>query len=249
MSEKDTNPGEPWVFPKWHNRIPLIFFGVIGPVVSVLAVAGVWYYFSPRFTDVGYRPEQPVPYSHKLHAGELGLDCRYCHTGAEVSSAARVPPTQTCMNCHTQVKTDSPKLRLVRESWIEDKPVEWVRIHKTPDYAYFEHSAHLQAGVGCESCHGRIDQMVEVTLSEPLNMGWCLDCHRAPEKHLRPTSEVTTMGYVEKQHAAHTATMSPDEAAKFSVEDMRAHLAETVGQKLKDEKGINPPQHCSGCHR
>jgi hypothetical protein len=223
MSEKETPPNEHWVFPQWHNKIPLIFFGVIGPVVTIAAIAGVWYYFSPKFTDVGYRPEQPVAYSHKLHAGELGLDCRYCHTGVENASSARVPPTQTCMNCHTQVKKDSPKLTAVRESWIENKPIEWVRIHKVPDYAYFEHSAHIQAGVGCESCHGRIDQMVEVQLSEPLNMGWCLDCHREPERHLRPTSEVTTMGYV---------AADPNE-----------------GKKIKDEKGINPPQHCSGCHR
>lgn len=248
MSEKNKNSSEHWVFPKWHNRIPLVFFGVVGPVATILVIAGVWYYFSPRYTDVGYKPQQPVAYSHKLHAGELGIDCRYCHTGVEIGSSARVPPTQTCMNCHTQVKTDSPKLRLVRESWIENKPIEWVRIHKTPDYAYFEHSAHIQAGVGCESCHGRIDQMVEVGQAEPLNMGWCLDCHRQPENHLRPTDEVTTMGYVEKQLALYKKEKG-SKAEISSIDDMKEHLAKTVGSKLKEEKDVNPPLHCSGCHR
>lgn len=234
---------KPWVFPKWHNKVPLVILGIVGPIFTLLAIGGVWYYFSPRFTDVGYRPEQPVPYSHKLHVGELGLDCRYCHTGVETSSHAQVPPTQTCMNCHSRIKTDSPKLSPVRESWLTDKPIEWVRIHKTPDYAYFEHSAHIQAGVGCESCHGRIDQMVEVTQAEPLNMGWCLDCHRSPENHLRPSSDVTQMGYVDQQIQALQAKDS-----NLSVDDAHARLVEQ-GKQIKEDKNINPPEHCSGCHR
>jgi hypothetical protein len=241
MSEDQKNTH--WVFPKWHNKVPLIILGIVGPLVTVLAIGGVWYYFSPRFTDVGYRPEQPIPYSHKLHVGELGLDCRYCHTGVEISSHAQVPPSQTCMNCHSAIRTDSPKLLALRESWVNDKPIEWVRVHKTPDYAYFEHSAHIQAGVGCESCHGRIDQMVEVTQAEPLNMGWCLDCHRNPEQHLRPKDKVTVMGY-------------KDKTAKQLVADQKAESADQAhalilkqGKDLKEANNINPPEHCSGCHR
>jgi hypothetical protein len=147
------------------------------------------------------------------------------------------------MNCHSRIKTDSPKLSPVRESWLTDKPIEWVRIHKTPDYAYFEHSAHIQAGVGCESCHGRIDQMVEVTQAEPLNMGWCLDCHRSPENHLRPSSDVTRMGYVDQQIQALQAKDS-----NMSVEDAHAKLI-AQGKQIKEDKNINPPEHCSGCHR
>ena len=159
MSKEEKKP-EPkdeslLVFPAWHNRIPPLFFGIIGPVVTALVIGGVWYYFSPRFTDVGYRPEQPVPYSHKLHAGDLGLDCRYCHTGVETTAKAGVPPTQTCMNCHANIKTESPRLLPVRESWESGRSVEWKRIHKIPDYAYFEHSPHIRAGVGCESCQDR----------------------------------------------------------------------------------------------
>ena len=249
MSEKETPPNETWVFAKWHNKVPLLIFGVIGPVTTVMLIAGVWYYFSPRYTDVGYMPEQPVPYSHKLHAGELGIDCRYCHTGVEVASSARVPPTQTCMNCHSKIKTKSLNLHLVRESWAEDKPIEWVKIHKTPDYAYFPHSAHIQAGVGCESCHGRIDQMVEVYLSEPLNMGWCLDCHREPERHVRPKSQVTKMGYFEEQHAQY---LSENKDLKdFTLEDMRLKIANDNIEAWEADPSSepNPPQHCSGCHR
>ncbi|MEE2755024.1 MAG: cytochrome c3 family protein [Myxococcota bacterium] len=207
-------------FPSWHNIIPPIFFLVVGPVVTLLAIGGVWYYFSPKFTDVGYMPEQPVHYSHKLHAGELKIDCRYCHTSVEKTPWAGVPPTQTCMNCHNAVKTKSPKLEMVRQSWKTGESIPWVRVHKIADYAYFDHSAHVQVGVGCESCHGRIDQMVEVWQSQPLSMGWCLECHNAPEQHLRPKDKVTVMGY----------KPSP-------------------GDKELIAKEVNPPIHCSGCHR
>lgn len=184
-----------------------------------------WYYGSPKYTDVGYRPKQPVSYSHKLHAGDLGMDCRYCHTGVEISPVAGVPPTQTCMNCHTLVGTDNTKLLPVRESWASGKPIEWIKVHKLPDYAYFNHSAHLRSGVGCETCHGNVANMVVVELKEPLSMGWCLDCHREPESHLRPQSELITMDYV-----------YPENQLEYAA-------------KLIDEKQISPPIDCSGCHR
>ncbi len=223
--EQRAEAQEHWTFPEWHNIIPPVVFGVVGPLVTVLVLGSVWYYFSPKFTDVGYKPEQPVPYSHKLHAGDLGIDCRYCHVGAERGPHAGVPPTQVCMNCHANVKPDSPKLLPVRESWATGKPIEWVRVHKTPDYAYFDHSAHLGAGVGCETCHGRVDQMVTVEQKQSLSMAWCLECHRNPEHHLRPISEVASMGY---------------KASKPQLE---------VGTALAAQKKINPPKHCSGCHR
>ena len=209
------------VFPKWTNWVPLLLiFGGVSHVVGIIFV--IWYWLSPSHLNVRYQPEQPVEFSHKLHAGELGLDCRYCHSAIEEGAHANIPSTQTCMNCHSQVKTESPKLALVRESFSENKPIPWVYIHKLPDYAYFNHSVHLAAGVGCFSCHGRIDQMEVVAQEKPLSMGWCLDCHREPENHLRPLSEITNMEYVHKMDFAH---------------------------KTKQEKGINPPVHCSGCHR
>jgi hypothetical protein len=171
---------------------------------------------------VGYAPDQPVAYSHKLHAGLLGLDCRYCHQNVERSPHASVPDTNTCMNCHAQVRKDSPLLEKVRESAAKETPIPWVKVHMLPDYAYFNHAAHVHAGVGCASCHGRVDQMEIVRQVEPLSMRWCLDCHRNPENHLRPAEEVTNMSY---QH------------------DLQKAL------EIKREKGINPPTHCSGCHR
>jgi len=184
-----------------------------------------WYYGSPVYTDVGFRPTQPIDYSHKLHAGDLGIDCRYCHSNVEVSPHANVPPTQTCMNCHTLILPESEKLLPVRESHQVGIPIEWVRVHMLPDYAYFDHSAHLRAGVGCISCHGRVDQMAKVQQVEPLSMGWCLDCHRDPAKHLRPPSEVTNM------------TWTPPE-----------NQLERAQQQI-EELDINPPVDCSGCHR
>ena len=210
------------LFPKWTNKIPpLIAAGL--PFALTAVVFAFWYWGSPKFTDAGYAPVQPVPYSHKKHAGDLGLDCLYCHGPAEKGPHATVPATQVCMNCHSFVKTDSALLEPVRHSWEKDTPVEWVRIHKIPDFAYFPHNSHVTAGVGCVDCHGRIDQMPVVTQQEPLSMGWCLDCHRDPAPHLRPPALVTKMDY----------TPTP--------EDQRL-VAERV-------KTLNPPQHCSGCHR
>lgn len=212
------------IFPEWTNKVPvyivfIVVFGIVG------TVAFVWYYFSPKFTDVGYRPAQPVPYSHKLHAGDLGMDCRYCHSDVEFSPVANIPPTQTCMNCHKIIKLDSEKLEPIRESWRNGKPMEWIRVDKLPDYAYFTHEAHLRAGVGCSSCHGNVADMEVVAQVEPLSMSWCLSCHRNPDMYLRTESEITDMTW-----------MPP------------ANQME-IAAKLKKEKGINPPVDCSGCHR
>lgn len=210
------------LFPKWTNKLPqLIGALVVAGGGAVTFVIGFW--FSPKHIEVGYAPDQPVAYSHKLHAGLLGLDCRYCHQNVDHSPHASVPDTNTCMNCHGNVRTDSEKLQLVRDSAAEGKPIPWVKVHMLPQYAYFNHAAHVRVGVGCASCHGRVDQMEVVRQVEPLSMGWCLECHRAPENHLRPLEDVTKMeGYVHD-------------------------LARAL--RIKEEKKINPPTHCSGCHR
>lgn len=213
------------LFPEWTNKIPL--WGALGGlVVPVLAVAGVWYYGSPEYTDVGYAPEQPIPYSHKLHVGEMGMDCRYCHSYVEVSSEANIPPTQTCMNCHKLVGKDLASLEPLRQSLAKNRPVEWVRVHHLGEYAYFSHQPHLRAGVGCVTCHGQVDQMEIVTQAEPLSMGWCLDCHRNPAPHLRPPDQVFNMRWTPPEDQLEVATA------------------------MIEEMSLNAPvTDCSGCHR
>src|SRR5689334_6296483 len=166
-----------FVFPRWANKtVPL--FGVLGLSAPVYLTFLIWYGASPKTTDVGYAPVQPVPYSHALHAGQLGLDCRYCHNTVEQAAHAAIPATSTCMNCHKSVHTKSEKLAPVRESYETGSAVEWIKVHDLPDYVYFNHSAHVTRGVGCVTCHGRIDQMEVVYQHEPLSMSWCLTCHR-----------------------------------------------------------------------
>jgi ferredoxin len=166
-----------------------------------------------------------VAYSHKLHAGNLGLDCTYCHYTVDKSSFAAVPPTEVCMNCHVRVKDKSPKLQLIRESFATGEPVPWVKEHRLPDYVYFNHQAHVTAGVSCVSCHGRVDQMVEVRMVQPLSMAWCLDCHRNPAPNVRPVEFVTKLDWKPEGDPAE------------------------LGWKLIQAKHINPPTNCSGCHR
>ncbi len=194
-------------------------------IIGIGSIAFIWYYGSPNYTDVGYQPIQPVNFSHKMHAGDLGMDCRYCHSQVEYSPVANVPPTQTCMNCHTLIGLDKKSIDPIRESWATGKPIEWVRVHNLPNYAYFNHSAHVTAGIGCVSCHGNVRQMPIITQKKPLSMGWCLECHRNPDPHLRPVSEMTNMEWE-----------PPADHEKFVAE-------------WKQQKNINPPTDCSGCHR
>ena len=134
--------------------------------------------YSNQFTDVGYQPQQPIAFSHKKHAGEVGISCFYCHGLAEKSSAAGIPSTQTCMNCHRFVKTDSPEIQKIHKSFENNEPIQWIRIHKLGDYVNFKHNVHIQAGISCTNCHGHIEQMEVVRQEKPLNMGFCLNCHR-----------------------------------------------------------------------
>lgn len=162
---------------------------------ATVAMAGYVLYWSPVVTQVGVEMEQPVPFSHKHHVAELGLDCRYCHTSVEKAAFAGMPATETCMTCHSQVWRDAPMLEPVRQSWARHQPLHWTRVNDLPDYVFFDHSIHIQKGVGCVSCHGRIDQMPLTSKAADLTMRWCLECHRSPEKSLRPAGEIFTIDY------------------------------------------------------
>lgn len=224
-----------FLFPRWANfALPVLVIGVLGGALYLPTV--VTFGFTPKVTDVGYAPVQPVAYSHALHAGQLGIDCRYCHSTVEQAGFAAVPPTQVCMNCHTNVRTDSPKLKPVMESWQTGKSIEWVKVHDLPDYAYFNHAAHVNSGVGCVSCHGRVDTMEVVYQAERLSMSWCIECHREPEKHLRPRDQVTNMQY------------EPQRLEGESLEQAQLR----VGRELKTKYRIHDEAYmtsCSTCHR
>jgi hypothetical protein len=214
------------IFPKSANALPLqivIFLFVLGGV----AAAGITYYATPAYLRVGYQPVQPVPFDHSLHAGQLGIDCRYCHAAVEKSGTSSIPAAQTCMNCHSQIKTASPLLEVVRESYKTGDPVPWVRIHQTPDFVYFNHSVHVNRGVSCVECHGKINEMTFVYHAKPHSMSWCLDCHRNPAERIRDPQDVFNLD------------------SKTLAEQGR--LADA--QKFVHDWKLKPPQSCSGCHR
>ena len=195
------------LFPKWLNILPTA--GAIGGVGGLTAVvAAFWYWATPSFWNVGYMPTQPGPagFSHQIHAGKLGIDCRYCHTKVEKSSEANIPNVATCYGCHAdnhlllQAENETHKQRteFVREAYKADKSIEWRRVHKLPDYVRnFPHQAHIHAGVSCYSCHGQMTALPTVYQSQPLHMGWCLECHRSPDASLVPPDRVTQLQWVE----------------------------------------------------
>ncbi len=220
------------VFPRWTNRLPgQIIFGLL--LIGGVVTAGLNYYFTPKYTRVGYQPTQPVPFSHSIHVKQLGLDCRYCHDGVEKSWYSNVPAADTCINCHSAVRADDPKLEPIRASYKDaNKPVEWVQIHKLPDYVYFNHSVHVNRGVSCVECHGRVDEMDEVRHEKHFSMTFCLDCHRElspengdPNKRLRPLDKITDLAY----------DRSKDPANK--------------DRNFVKEWHVKTSENCSACHR
>jgi hypothetical protein len=180
--------------PSTNTFAKVTIFGAIFFLLGLAGVGLVWAR-SPYTTGVGVVQPQPVQFSHEHHVNGLGLDCRYCHTSVEVSPFAGMPPTHTCMTCHSQIWNDSPLLEPVRASYQTNLPLAWTRVHDLPDYVFFDHSIHLHKGVGCASCHGRVDQMPLMYKAEPMTMEWCLDCHRAPERQIRPRELVFVMDY------------------------------------------------------
>ncbi len=204
------------IFQRSANTLSRVtIFGAVFIAGFVLWVIG-GIVRSPYFTNQGITQLQPVPFSHQHHVGGLGIDCRYCHTSVETSSFAGIPPTSTCMNCHSQIWTNAKMLEPVRASFQSNRPLRWTRVHRLPDFVHFNHSIHVSKGVGCATCHGRIDRMNLVYQAAPLTMEWCLDCHRAPEKYIRPRSEVFNMAYVAKNQE----TLGPQLVRQYAVKSM-----------------------------
>jgi hypothetical protein len=218
------------IFPRSANALARsTLFGVLSLVLFV-----GWLIFtlmrSSWATKQNEFVEQPFQFSHAHHVGGMGLDCRYCHTSVEKSSFAGIPPTKTCMNCHSQIWVNAPILEPVRASFRNDKPLSWIRVNDLPDFVYFNHQIHIKQGVGCDTCHGPVDKMPLMYQAKPLLMEWCLSCHRAPENFIRPRAEVFNMNY---QVPAETTQRE-------------------LGLRLKKEYNVAGIEHmtsCSVCHR
>jgi hypothetical protein len=218
----------PQIFKKTINAISRLT--IFGGIFAVVAVIWAWAAAvrSPYVSEERIPLDQPVPFSHEHHVGGLGIDCRYCHTTVETGPFAGIPPTTICMNCHKQVWMNSDVLAPVRSSLRNNVPIRWNRVNGLPDFVYFDHSIHVSKGVGCETCHGRVDRMPLTWRAQSLHMGWCLNCHRHPEDYLRPKDQIFTMGW-----------RPPVDQA-------------TLGRQLRQEYHIEPEfklTNCSICHR
>jgi len=229
------------IFHRSTNTISrATIFGAVF-VVGVLLWVAINFQRSPYVTYAGVARPQPAPFSHQHHVAALGIDCRYCHTSVEKLCFAGIPPTKTCMNCHAQIWTGAPMLEPVRNSFKTGESLVWNRVNDLPDYVYFDHSIHINKGVGCNTCHGEVDRMPLMYNQASLQMEWCLDCHRAPEKNLRPREQVFNMRYQQP---------SKDVPVKFDGKEYVDQL--TLGQdlatkyRLRSEMDITS---CSTCHR
>ena len=209
--------------PSTNTLARVSMFGALF-FLAILAWVLVTLNRSSLATRQGIVLQQPVPFSHDHHVAGLGISCLYCHTTVEESSFAGIPPSATCMNCHKLIWNESPMLEPVRESYRTGRPIEWTRVHDLPDFVYFDHSIHVAKGIGCASCHGRVDQMPLMYQAESLQMEWCLECHRAPEKFIRPRAEIYNMEWVTTDQ-------------------------ETTGARLIAEYNVQSKLSCSVCHR
>jgi hypothetical protein len=213
-------------FPRWSDtaiRVALVL-GLLG--ASAAIATPMIYVRTPYNRDQLFPVDQPVLFDHRHHAGDDGIDCRYCHATVEHAASAGMPATEVCAGCHNQIWNASEMLEPVRRSYFSGLPIPWNRVYELPDFVYFNHSVHIAKGIGCVSCHGRVDQMARVYQATPLTMGWCLDCHRDPEPHLRPREEVTVMDW-----------RAPGDPAAYG-----AALAAKSG-------GVRHLTHCTACHR
>ena len=229
------------IFDRSSNALARASLVLTGLIVIALGVTLDELQRSPWVTRQGQRPDQPVPFSHKHHVQGLGLQCQYCHVTVEKSSYAGIPPTKTCINCHAQIWTNAAYLEPVRESFRTGRSLEWTRVNQLPNYVYFNHSIHISKGVGCNTCHGPVDQMPLMYQYASLQMEFCLDCHRAPEKYLRPREQVFNMRYEE-----------PSTGEPVVVKGTAYSDQEALGNALKEQykvRSVNDITSCNTCHR
>jgi hypothetical protein len=230
----------PQIFHRSFNTLSKVsIFGGVFILAGLCWVAWLVYH-SSYVTAAGIAYVQPVPFSHEHHAGRhpggLGIDCRYCHTSVEESSFAGIPPTKTCMNCHSQIWVGSEMLEPVRESYRTGRSIVWDRVHNLPGFVFFDHSIHIHKGIGCASCHGRVDHMPLTWQEQSLLMEWCLDCHREPERFVRPRRQVFNMEWTPADEGVNPDTGQPYDQL-------------TLGRKLVKEYRIQSLTSCSTCHR
>ncbi|HXX30179.1 MAG TPA: cytochrome c3 family protein [Myxococcaceae bacterium] len=215
------------LFPRWTNTVSRLSV-VLLLALPAVAIAGLLILVrSPYGTKQLRQIVQPIQFDHRHHVSDEGIDCRYCHYTVEKSPSAGIPPTSLCMSCHAQVWNKSPLLGMVREHYFTDRPIPWNSVHNLPDYVYFNHSIHVNKGIGCVSCHGRVDQMAAVEQVSPLTMSWCLECHRDPAKNLRPVEFITSM------------TWKPDPGVD----------ADKLGRDLAKLYNVHTRTSCDTCHR
>ncbi len=219
------------VFDRSSNALARFSLVLTGLIVISLGVALDQLQRSPWVTRQGQRPDQPIPFSHKHHVEGLGLQCQYCHTQVEKAAYAGIPPTKTCINCHSQIWTNAQLLEPVRQSWATGASIQWIRVHDLPDFVYFNHSIHVNKGIGCASCHGRVDEMPLMYMQNSLQMEWCLNCHRNPATNLRPTAEIYNMAW---------AGPSSDKPVWCSSTVNGGATAENVSCTTADPRGKNP---------
>jgi hypothetical protein len=216
---------KPPLFPAWSNSLFRFAIGLAISGVAGIPILGMILVRTPYETGQGELIMQPIKFDHRHHVRDDGIDCLYCHSGAARSAYAGTPAVSVCMGCHSQVWTSSPELSRLREAYFKDEPIEWVRVNSLPRHVFFNHSIHIAKGVGCVTCHGRVDLMGKVYQAETLLMQWCLECHRHPERHLRPLDKVTDMEW------------APD----------RAQV--DVGLEIVAKLDVHPTTDCTGCHR
>lgn len=228
----------PQVFHRNSNqRSKIAIIVIVLLVFTAFSAANIWYW-GPGVSGQEKPVVQPVQFTHEHHVGGLGIDCRYCHFNVERAGLAQVPPTRVCMNCHSQMYTDAQILEPVRESWRSDMPIPWVKVHNLSDFVYFNHSAHINKGIGCNECHGRVDTMPLMYQASSLHMAWCLQCHMDPDKYVRPKNEVTNMAYNHPKAADDKAIVLAGPTEK-----------KVSQHELATMYNVQSKTSCSTCHR